>query len=282
MGDDRKDRIKPTISVITIVLNGSAHIEDTIKSVITQDYENIEYIVVDGGSIDGTIDIIKRYEDSISKWVSEPDCGIADAMNKGIKMASGDIIGIIHADDYYEPGAVSAVLDAFNKDPDVGVVHGNMILLSSRRSCSVECRPVKDIEKDAWKIMPVLHPTVFVKKAVYGKFGLFNTAYRIAMDYDMILRFLENRVRFKFLEKNIATMRDGGISTILLHKRYREVRDIAVRHGYSRLKVNAMFVFNTTFRPMEEKIGLLLRAHGMGGIAWLYRKIFYPGVPKDF
>jgi len=270
------------VSIITIVFNGADYIEDTIKSVISQDYPFIEYIIVDGGSTDGTVEIIKKYRDKIAKWVSEPDNGISDAMNKGIKMASGFVIGMIHAGDYYEPGAVSSVVRAFHDSPDAGVVHGDMFLAHPGRTSAVACNPFRDLAREGWKEMPVLHPTVFVKKSVYESCGLFDTAYSIAMDYDLILRFLRSGILFKYLQKNLATMTTGGVSMTNLSNRYREVRSIAIGHGYNRLKVDAAYAWNTVFRPLEITVGKFLRRHGMSGLARLYRKVFYPEVPKDF
>jgi glycosyltransferase involved in cell wall biosynthesis len=270
------------VSVITIVLNRADYIEDTIRSVLAQDYPFIEYIVIDGGSTDGTVTIIKKYGDRISKWVSEPDNGISDAMNKGIRMASGVVIGMIHAGDYYEPGAVSAVVRAFLDCPDAGVVHGDMLLVHPRRTSAVACRPLRNLEKEAWKTMPVLHPTVFVRKSVYDRCGVFDPAYRIAMDYDIILRFLRKGVLFRYVQKTLATMTTGGLSGTNLSERYNEARNIAIRHSYNRFKVDAVYLWNTIFRPLENMVGTFLRRHGLSGLARLYRKIFYPHVPKDF
>ena len=276
---DRSDHL---VSIITIVLNRADCIEGTIRSVISQDYPFIEYIVVDGGSTDGTVEIIKKYGDRISKWVSEPDNGISDAMNKGIGMASGIIIGMIHAGDYYEPGAISAVVQAFRDCPNAGVVHGNMLLVHPGGTTVAACRPFRDIEKEGWKEVPVLHPTVFVKKSVYESYGVFDTSYSIAMDFDIILRLLRRGVIFKYVQRNLATMTTGGISCKNLSVRYWEVRNIAIRHGYSRFKVDVAYAFNTIFRPFETAMGQFLRRHGLSGLAQLYRKIFYSDVPKDF
>lgn len=270
------------VSVVTIVLNGADYIEGTIKSVISQDYPFIEYIIVDGGSTDGTVEIIRKYEDKISKWVSEPDEGISDAMNKGIRMCSGFVIGLIHAGDYYEAGAISAVVQALRECPDAGVVHGDLLFVHPGGTSVVPCKPLRNLEKEGWKKIPVSHSTVFVKKSVYDTYGVFDPAYSIAMDYDLILRFLRSGVLFKYVQRNLATMSSGGVSWTNLSDKNTEVRSIAIKHGYSRFKVNAVYIWNTVFHPFETMVGKFLRGHGMAGLARLYRKIFYPEVPKDF
>lgn len=270
------------VSIITITYNSSAHLEQTIRSVLDQNYPEIEYILVDGGSTDGTLDIIRKYEGRISKWVSEPDNGIADAMNKGIRMASGEIIGIIHSDDFYEPEAISAVVRAFRENPDVGVVHGDLRLLNTSGSASVICQPSPEPEKNVWKTIPIMHSTVFIRKRVYEKFGLFDTSFRIAMDQELIARYLGKGVRFLYLERILAGMRLGGVSDGNYKKMYGEKKRIALAYGHNKLKIYLYFFFKTYFIPLEKKAGFFLRRYGGGGIARLYRKIFYPKVPKHF
>src|SRR5574342_808175 len=119
----------PLVSVITVVYNGARHLEQTLLSVINQGYGNIEYIVVDGGSVDGTLDIIGKYEDRIDYWVSEPDDGTYDAMNKGIELAHGELIGLLNSDDYYEPDAIGIIAGKYKEKPTPQIVFGNAYAL---------------------------------------------------------------------------------------------------------------------------------------------------------
>jgi glycosyltransferase involved in cell wall biosynthesis len=257
-------------SIITTTLNSEKELEQTIRSVISQDYPHIEYIVVDGGSTDGTIDIIKKYDNRISRWTSEPDKGIADAMNKGIKMSSGDIVGIIHSDDFYEPGAVRSVVDAAKDHPEAGVIHGDMRLLSRDGSGEV-LKPLSNPEKVIWKHMPFRHPTVFVRREIYERYGFFDTSYEIAMDYEIMMRFLRQGVSFLYLRQVLANMRAGGRSERDVLTTFREAREVALNNGFNATKVKGYYYFRT----VERKAGNFLRKHGLRDIAEFYRKTFY-------
>lgn len=195
------------ISIITIVFNNDRTLEGTIESVLNQTYPNIEYIIVDGGSTDNTLSIIKKYEQSI-KWISEPDRGISDAFNKGILMSSGDLIGIINADDWYEKDAIEIIVE--NLEDEIDVYCGNIRLIDK----SSEISKYKK-SKISWLSlgMHVMHPSVFVKRSVYNKVGLFNIDYKIAMDYDMLLRIRRHSFRFKYIDRTIANMRLNGASS---------------------------------------------------------------------
>ncbi len=263
----------PKVSIITVVLNGVNTLENTIGSVLNQNYPGIEYVIVDGGSTDGTLDIIKKYEDRIAKWVSEPDAGIADAINKGIRMSSGNIIGIINADDYYEPGAVQAVVNASEEHPEAGVIHGDMRLLSREGSEKI-LKPLSYPEKVIWKHMPFRHPTVFVRREMYAKYGFFDISYKIAMDYELMMRFIRQGVSFLYLRQVLANMRACGKSDRDIFTTFRETKKIALNNGFNGPKVNGYYYFRT----VERKVGNFLREHGLRNIAELYRKIFYSNV----
>lgn len=196
---------KPLVSVITVVLNGCAHLEQTIQSIRSQSYKNIEYIVCDGGSTDGTLDILKANEDVIDLWVSEPDGGIFFAMNKGITMAKGEIIGILNADDYYFPDTVRYIVDA-DKKVNADIYHGNMLLLGGKEEYM---RP--DIRKMNEK-PSVFHPTCFVKKDIYEQAGLFNTRFRISSDYEFLLRCMRMGFKFHYVPEVLTAFRPGGMS----------------------------------------------------------------------
>lgn len=195
----------PLVSLITIVYNGEKHIEHTIQSVINQSYKKIEYIIIDGGSKDSTLSIIKKYEKDIAVLVSEKDRGISDAFNKGINLAKGDIIGIINADDWYEPDVVEKVVNGI---ADSDIVYGDMQLWKAGRKDFLVKGNYAYLENE----MSINHPTVFVKATCYKKFGSFDLSYKCAMDYDLMLRFKVNGCKFKYLENVVTNMRWEGFS----------------------------------------------------------------------
>jgi len=204
------------ISIITICYNSAETIGDTISSVASQDYPNIEYIIVDGGSDDGTVETIKLCEEKISHWISEPDDGLYDAMNKGLAMASGDIVGFLHADDVYaDEGVLTSVareiasggLDALLGD--VEFFSQGMPNKSVRRYRSEYFRP----ERIAWGWMPA-HPALFLKRKVYDHFGGFRIDYQIAGDFEFVARiFKDGWVKYGYFPEVLVRMRTGGVST---------------------------------------------------------------------
>lgn len=215
------------ISLITVAYNSASTIQDTINSVQSQKYNNIEYIIVDGNSRDATRKIIESAGNVVTKFISEPDKGIYDAMNKGIQMTSGDVVGIINSDDFYfNDTIISSVADAFS-DPEVDAVFGDLIFIDPlnlkktvRRYSSAKWYP----GKFARGFMPA-HPTFFVRRKYYEQSGLFKTDYKIAADYEMLIRLLYVRkLRYKYLPLNMVIMRRGGVSSsgiksnILLNK----------------------------------------------------------------
>jgi glycosyltransferase involved in cell wall biosynthesis len=204
------------VSIITVCFNSAKTIEDTINSVLNQDYLDIEYIVIDGGSSDGTQDIIQKYHENIASWVSEPDLGMYDAMNKGIARATGEIIGILNSDDVYiSTQVVSQLINAMN-DAKADIVFADLILVDPNNLNKVlryydsgRFKP----SRFRWGWMPA-HPTVFVKKKYYDKVGPFALDYEIAADYEMLIRILAiEKAPFAYLPKAVVRMRAGGAST---------------------------------------------------------------------
>ncbi len=173
------------ISIITIVFNDVKHIEKTIRSVLGQDIQDLEYIIIDGGSTDGTVEIIEKYLDSIDIFISEKDNGIVDAFNKGIQKASGDIIGLVNSGDFLEKGTLQKVSDEFKKDSSIDVVYGNVQYWSDDQKEYL----YKASHHLLAKFMSINHPAVFVRKELYNRYGLFDNTYKVAMDYDLMLRF---------------------------------------------------------------------------------------------
>ena len=204
------------ISLITVSYNSAETITDTIESIHSQDFDDIEYIIVDGASKDNTVEIIKSYGAKIDKWISEPDKGIYDAMNKAINMATGEVVGILNSDDFYSATSViSQVADAFG-DSTIDAVFGDLVFVDPknlkkvvRKYSSAKWYP----EKFAKGFMPA-HPTFFVRRKYYEQIGLFKTDYKIAADYELLIRFLYVRkLKYKYLPLNMVTMRKGGVSS---------------------------------------------------------------------
>lgn len=204
------------ISIVTVAFNAANTIADTLESVASQTHPDIEHIVVDGGSRDGTLEIVKRHKQHISQWISEPDKGIYDAMNKGLALATGEIIGFLNADDVYaDPevlARVSAIMEAERLDAlfgDADFVSPNRPDRPMRRYRSERFRP----DRIAWGWMPA-HPTLFLRRYVYERFGVFRTDYRIAGDFELVARvFHGGTLRYRHVPEVLVRMRTGGIST---------------------------------------------------------------------
>lgn len=197
------------------MFNNKELIEDCINSVLNQTHRNIEYIIIDGGSTDGTVEIIKKYENKISKWLSETDKGIYDALNKGIKMATGDIIGFLHADDVYANNKVIETVAHEMKSHNVDSCYGDLLYVDKNNTDKIirywKSKSYRDgLFRKGW-MSP--HPTFFVKKKIYDKYGYFNTEFRIASDYELMLRFLEkHRISTYYIPEVLIKMRIGGTS----------------------------------------------------------------------
>ncbi len=179
----------PLVSVITVVYNGEKHIEQSIQSVIGQSYEHIEYIVVDGGSTDRTLDIIAKYQDRIDYWISEPDKGISDAMNKGILLSNGELIAHLHADDFFaDPSVVSSVCSEYLRHPGALWLTGGIDIVDKEGNLRQEIKARKYSYRKLIRGNILLHPATFVTRKAFEAIGLFRIEYRYAMDYDLWLR----------------------------------------------------------------------------------------------
>lgn len=203
------------ITIITATYNNKTTIEHTIRSVLSQSYPNIEYIIIDGKSTDGTLDVVEKYKSKITQIISETDKGMYDALNKGIELAGGDIIGFLHADDFYADKTVlEKVMESFKKRNNDSV-YGDLEYVSAAdvqkkiRYWQAGQFDIKKLKK-GW--MPP-HPTFFVKKEVYKKYGSFDLDYKIAADYDLMLRFLwKYNISTVYLPEVLVKMRWGGAS----------------------------------------------------------------------
>lgn len=216
------------VSIITVVYNAVATLEQTIKSVINQSYKNIEYIIVDGGSTDGSLEIIKKYENSIHLWVSESDNGIYDAMNKGIKLATGDIVAFINADDWYEGNIIEKIaLEFQNTESDV--IYGNIRRIYYNGYETV-IKPPSERDLNLYITSCICHQAVFVKRGLFFQYGFFNLNYKIAADYESLLRLFDAGVKFRYMDDTFANYRVGGISSIEYKRCVEEIGKIILSY----------------------------------------------------
>jgi len=232
--------VQPLLSIITVCLNSRSTIERTIRSVLEQKQTGVEYIIIDGGSTDGTQEIVRSYGYGIDTFVSEPDRGIADGFNKGIFLAHGEIIGLVNSDDSLLPGSLQKVLDFFQKNPGSQVVHADLLLYSGNLL-------VKQVTPAGrwwypWRLVLFNHPSTFVGRAVYETYGLFSLEYRIAMDVEIFLRWLAAGVRIDYLPEPLIVMHYGGVSNRRPYDGYREARRAYIKHDYPVLPVWLLYL----------------------------------------
>lgn len=202
------------ISIITVCYNSANTIENTILSVINQTYKDIEFIIVDGKSKDDTIEIVEKYNSNITKWISESDKGLYDAMNKGIAMATGDIIGILNSDDTFHSNTVIEEISNFHEQNNIDASVGNII------QHKVNGQIIRFYSSKNWNpgklkmgFMPP-HPSIFFKKELFNKFGLYDLGFKIGADYELITRFfLKNKIIWKYSEITTTAMLVGGLSS---------------------------------------------------------------------
>jgi len=203
------------ISIITVAFNAGKSIEDTIKSVLNQTYTNIEYIIIDGKSTDNTIEICNKYQDKIYKIISENDKGIYDAMNKGVNLATGDIIGILNADDFYaDSNVIQNVVSKFEQNQIDGL-YADLVYVDGEDTSKITRKWISgDYKENAflngW--MPP-HPTFFIKNECYKKYGNYSLELKSAADYELMLRMIhKHKIKLGYLNKIITKMRVGGVS----------------------------------------------------------------------
>lgn len=247
------------VSIITVTYNAALFIEETIKSVLSQTYTNIEYIIIDGGSMDGTVEIIRQYNGKIAKWVSEPDKGLYDAMNKGISMATGGLIGIVNASDYLAPNAVKLMAEAANVYPEAGVFHGDINMLNEDGTFFKRKRPNPDLSQH-YKGMQIHHPTVFVRKQVYDEVGTFDLQFKISADFDLILRCVNAGVKFHYIPEVISNFRLGGVSTQRQKLAHEDCANSLLKNGYS---VEEVAAIKNQWRKKARKDNILRHCYDM-------------------
>lgn len=239
-----------TISIITATYNSSRTLTDTLESVLRQSYTDIDYVIVDGGSKDNTLDIIHRYEPRFEgrmRWISEPDKGIYDAMNKGIRMAIGDVVGLLNSDDFYTSNDVLEHVARALSDPNVDAVYGDIHYVNDDDlTHCVRYYSSRVFRRGLMRMgfMPA-HPSFYCRRVIYEKYGTFDTSLRIAADFENLLRLIfVNRIRTKYISEDFVTMRTGGASSsgMVSHKRILKEHMIAYKQNgvYSNLLLEGL------------------------------------------
>lgn len=221
------------ISIVTVSYNAEKTIEQTIKSVISQDYDNLEYIVIDGASADGTLDIIHKYENNISYWASEPDYGVYDAMNKGLSCCSGDIVAFLNSDDRYVDGAIRYIAEFFENHKETEVLCCEVLINREGNVVSHYNAWEKYPEKLREGVMMYCHQGIFAKKSCFEKYGFFDSQYRIAADYAWLLNLYNHNVGITYSPEIVAEFRYGGLCTTEHFSTADEVQSIAVKAAKS-------------------------------------------------
>lgn len=244
----------PLVSIITVVYNGERYLQQTINSVSNQTYKPIEYLIIDGASTDRTLDIIQDNETKITKWISEPDQGLYDAMNKGIKLAKGKLIGMINSDDWFEPNAVEVMVKAFFKNPTKTIFHANRYDIGPDNT-----RVIKKFNPSSFKFkyygMTYHHPSMFIAKKEYNK-HLYNIELKALSDYQFVLEaFLQTPQSFFYIDKAIVNYRLEGIS--------------AQMKIYNRLAEGYIARRNADMSLVENLLSLIIRS-----IYFIFQKYF--------
>lgn len=204
------------ISIVTVCYNGADTIRDTIESVLAQQYKNIEYIIVDGASKDGTLDIISEYDGRIARVISEPDKGIYDAMNKGVRAATGDYVGILNSDDFFAgDNVIQDLVVHLQNNPDADATYADLVFVQ-RKQTEVVTRRYSSAGFSPWKVrfgFMIPHPTFYARRELFQRFGDYKLGYRVSADFELMARFFSKNVKMVRHDAVMVKMRDGGIST---------------------------------------------------------------------
>jgi glycosyltransferase involved in cell wall biosynthesis len=246
------------VSIITVSHNSILTISDTIMSVLKQTYPHIEYIIVDGGSKDGTVELIESFGDKINRFVSEPDLGIYDAINKGIRLAKGDIIGVLNSDDYFfNETVVKNVVTAF-ADNDFDAVYGDIRFVDKVNSSKVvRSYSSKRFHPGKFKygFMPA-HPSFYAKRELFERYGYYKTDYKIAADYELLMRFiLVNQIRCKYLGIPFVNMRTGGVSNKSIFSNYLLNKEILRACRENGVSTNYAYIYSKYLFKIFEYFG---------------------------
>lgn len=256
----------PRITVVTIAYNSVATIEKTISSVVSQDYANKEYIVVDGGSDDGTQSVVERYRPSIDVFISEKDKGRSDAFNKGIRHSTGDLIVMINSDDYMLPGVLSRVADMYEESTDIFC--GNLILWNESTGYKCRIKPSLEFPKMPFFCRPA-HQGMFISRRLYNQLGGYDINVAYAMDLDFLMRATSAGARFKYMNFDIAVFRLGGATSDSIFRKRKEYLYILKKNGASAFQAWIFYLFLVVTQTTKK----ILRLSGFDVVRMLrYKK----------
>jgi glycosyltransferase involved in cell wall biosynthesis len=242
----KREDSRPFFTIITVVRNGSDTLQRCINSIKSQKYKDFEYLIIDGASSDGTLEIVRENDDVISLAVSEKDRGLYFAMNKGLELARGKYVGILNADDIYYPETLELVRDVIIKESNSDVIYGAMSYFSQPNKTHF-------IHSDELSKKMIFHPTCFVSNEAYKKHGNFNTKYRVAADYEFIMRCYKANAKFVGIDSVLASFSDGGTSARLRLRSIVETSEIQARY-------NSESIFRKYTKLLRMLIATYLRA----------------------
>ena len=235
---------KPKISIVTIWYNSESTIEETIQSVLSQEYPLLDYVIIDGGSTDSTMQIVEKYRTRLGYVCSEKDKGISDAFNKGVQHSVGDVIGIINSDDILLPGALNAIAEAYDGTTDA--YRGNVIVVNKETGFRG-----REIPSMTFPLAPlvthVAHQGTFVSKQAYNRWGAYDLKFRYMMDYDFMTRIYQGGAQFKYVDFDIAEFRLGGVSETPLSKKRYDIEHVVLNNGGSKFKARYFYCYMYTF-----------------------------------
>lgn len=235
---------KPKISIVTICFNSESTIEETIKSVLSQNYSSLDYVIIDGGSTDKTMTIVNKYRDQLGYVCSEKDKGISDAFNKGVLHAKGDVIGIINSDDILLPGALEAIASAYEERVDA--FRANVMVVN--KETGFRGREIPSMKFPlAPFITHVAHQGTFISRVAYQKWGLYDLKFRYMMDYDLMTRLYQGGAVFKYVNFDVAEFRLGGVSTTPISKKRYDIEHVVLNNGGSRMRACYFYYYMWTF-----------------------------------
>lgn len=242
---------KPVISIVTICFNSASTVEETIQSVLGQNYPLLDYVMIDGGSTDGTVEIIEKYRSKLGYFCSEPDGGISDAFNKGVRNSKGDIICIINSDDILLPGVLEKVAGYY--EDGVDIYRGNVIIRNKDTGFTG-----RDIPSMKFPLMPffvnVDHQGTFVSAAAHLKWGYYDVKFRYMMDHDFLARCYQGGARFKYMPIDVAEFRLGGVSVATIPQKKYDLEHIVLNNGGGKLLAKFCYFYFWLFDAVKRVV----------------------------